>query len=81
MKQYTIIQNRRNRQTEFTGTIEELTQRFSYTLLKGHSWENERGNKKINMHPNTIRSLVTNLNNAESNAAANGDSCVYYTIA
>lgn len=55
------------------GTLEELREAFSYTLKVGQSWEHERGNKKINLHPATIRSLVTNLNNAVSN------SCSHYT--
>ena len=81
MKQYTIIMNRRGRQTTFCGTLEELISKFSYTLETGRSWEHERGNKRINTHPATIRSLVSNLNNAENNAAANGYSGVTYELA
>ena len=57
----------------YEGTLDELRDMFSYTLEKGRSWQHERGNKKINLHPATIRSLVTNLNNAVSN------SCRSYT--
>lgn len=81
MKQYTIIMHRRGRETAFCGTLEELISKFSYTLEVGRSWEHERGNKKINTHPATIRSLVSNLNNAENNAAANGYSGVTYELA
>lgn len=57
----------------YEGTLDELREMFSYTLEKGRSWQHERGNKKINLHPASIRSLVTNLNNAVSN------SCSHYT--
>lgn len=57
----------------YEGTLDELCEMFSYTLEKGRSWQHERGNKKINLHPASIRSLVTNLNNAVSN------SCSHYT--
>ena len=84
MKQYTIKQTRYSfnglREHDYTGTLDELINKFSYTLLKGHSWEHERGNKKINTQPKTIRSLVTNLNNAENNAAANGCSNTSYEL-
>lgn len=78
MKEYTIYCERKGRTTEYTGTIEELTKNFSYTLKKGQSWEFERGNKRINTNPKTIASLITNLNNAENNAARNGYSGTYY---
>ena len=84
MKQYTIRQTRYGhrgiRQRDWTGTLPELIDKFSYTLLKGHGWENQRGNRKINMQPKTIRSLVTNLNNAEDNAARNGYSGTSYEL-
>ena len=53
-------------------TIEEAHDYFMYTLEKGASWEHEKGNKKINLKPKTIKSLISNLNNAVNNAAANG---------
>ena len=84
MKQYTVKQVRYSlngyREHDYTGTLPELIDKFSYTLLKGHSWEHERGNKKISMQPKTIRSLITNLNNAENNAAANGCSNISYEL-
>ena len=70
----------RIREKTWTGTIDELTEIFSYTLLVGESWQHERGNKKINRHPKTIKSLCTNLQNAKDNAARNGYSGYDYRI-
>lgn len=55
-----------------TGTLEELIRIFNYTLEVGASWEHEKGNKKINRNPKTIKSLLSNLQKAKDNAAANG---------
>lgn len=79
MKEYTVIihdRNRRDRET--TGTLEQLIDYFGYTLEKGASWQNEKGNKRIDRHPKTIASLIKNLNNAENNAALNGYSGKWY---
>lgn len=54
------------------GTLEELIKAYGYTLKCGKSWEREKGNSKINTNPKNIKSLVTNLNNAVNNSAANG---------
>ena len=59
-------------------TLEELIEYFSYTLECGVAYQHEKGNKKIDRNPKTIKSLITNLNNAESNSAANGYSSTYY---
>ena len=81
-KQYTIEICRWNgRNRTKTGTLDELIEYFGYTLLKGKSWEHERGNKRINTTPKSARSLVTNLNNAESNRARNGCPNTYYELA
>ena len=69
---YTIYTDRRGRTSSITGTLPELIQAHSYTLDVGASWEQEKGNKKINKAPKTIKSLVTNINNANNNADANG---------
>lgn len=53
-------------------TVAEAVEYYGYDLEKGASWEHERGNKKINRNPKTIKALLTALNNASSNAAANG---------
>ena len=86
MKTYTIREtyaplfSDRIRIHDHTGTLEELTQAFSYTLTVGKSYERERGNRKINLAPKTISSLVNNLNNARDNAARNGYSGYDYRI-
>jgi hypothetical protein len=59
-------------------TVEEAVEYFSYTLECGASWQHEKGNKKINRCPTTIKSLITNLNNAANNTASNGCG-TYYT--
>lgn len=62
-KVYTLIASRSRRydgsivETEYTGTIEELTEVFSYTLLCGNSW-----NPKIERNPKSIKGLVNNIN-------------------
>lgn len=61
-KEYTIIKSRMRYdgtwcESEFTGTLEKLTEDFSYTLLCGNSW-----NPKINRHPKTINGLVNAIN-------------------
>lgn len=54
-----------------SGTIKELTEYFGYTLECGKSWEHEKGNHKISLHPRTIESLVNNVNNAYYNKGRN----------
>lgn len=66
-KEYTIIKYHRGRETEVTGTIEELTEYFSYTLECGASWQNEKGCRKVNKNPKTIKSLINAINNAFDN--------------
>lgn len=58
-------------------TIAEAVEYFGYTLETGASWSHERGNKKINRKPTTIKSLIVNLNNASNNAARNGCGSIY----
>jgi len=73
VKKFQITQtNSRGSVTTYEGTVTELTQMFSYSLECGKSWEYEKGNKKINKQPKTIKSLVTNIYNAKNNSAANG---------
>lgn len=72
-KTFTIKWDRRGEERSTSGTLEELLDYFSYTLETGKSYENEKGNKKINLNPKTIDSLVNQLNNAINNSAANGD--------
>ena len=42
-------------------TIAEAVQYYGYTLEVGASWAHEKGNKKINRYPTTLKSLLTNL--------------------
>ena len=53
-------------------TIAEAVKYYGYTLECGESWQHEKGNKKINRNPKTIKSLITNLNKASNNSARNG---------
>ena len=62
------------------GTLADLREIYAYTLEKGASWAHEKGNRKINRQPKTIGSLITNLFNAENNAAANGNSGADFTF-
>lgn len=59
-------------------TVAKAVEYYGYTLSCGASYSHERGNKKINLNPTTIKSLITNLNNASNNSAANGCG-PYYT--
>jgi len=79
-KEYTIIKNRRGKDTEVTGTIEYLTNYFKYTLETGESWQHEKGNSKINVNPKSGVSLVNNLNKAKTNSAANGAPSEYFRL-
>jgi len=71
---YSITSERNGRERSKSGTLAELIEYYGYTLETGKSYEHERGNSKINLNPKNIESLVQNLNNAKSNAAANGQS-------
>ena len=61
-------------------TIEEAVRHYGYTLSCGAAYAHERGNKKINLAPKTIKSLITNLNNASSNSASNGCGDFYEVV-
>ena len=78
-KIFKIESTRRGRTSSIVGTIAELTQAYSYTLECGKSYEWEKGNKKINMTPKGIKSLVKNIDNASNNSAANGWSDTTYS--
>ena len=60
------------------GTLAELIENHYYTLECGKAYEHERGNRKINMSPKTVKSLCTNLMNAADNSSRNGYSGSYY---
>ena len=66
---------------EIEGTLEYLVKDyFGYTLEVGASWQHEKGNKKVDRNPKSIKALITNLNNAVNNAAANGYAGKYYYL-
>jgi hypothetical protein len=77
-KVHTVHICRRGSENTISGTIKELNEFFRYTLEVGKSYEREEGNNKISLTPNSIGSLIKNLNNAKSNAAANGCPDTYY---
>lgn len=67
-KIYTVITERqRGNDLTQTGTLAELINAYSYTLECGKSYEFERGAKKVNRAPKTIKSLLLALNNAAIN--------------
>jgi len=61
VKTYKINSYHRGRERIVEGTLEYLTDYFGYTLECGNSW-----NKKINRHPSTISSLISNINKSYS---------------
>lgn len=74
-KRYVITHTRPFSGRSYTSrplTIKEAVEYYGYTLECGASWQYEKGNKKINRRPTTIKSLITNLNNASNNSARNG---------
>ena len=79
-KTFIIYSEKRGKENKHEGTLKELISKFSYTLKIGQSWEHEKGNKKININPKGIKSLMTALNNSKSNAVANGNSDTYYFL-
>jgi len=80
VKTYRDEINRRGISSIIERTLPELLEYFSYTLEVGQSWEHEKGNKKINMNPKGVKSLVNNLNKAKENAASNGSPDTYYYV-
>ena len=81
-KIYTVVKtkHRNNSTSEQVGTIAELVEAYGYTLECGASWAHEAGNSKINKLPKTAKSLISNLNRAVNNSAADGYAGVDYAI-
>jgi hypothetical protein len=77
-KLFKVISRRNDRDSEIVGTLDELIDYFSYTLEVGTAYQHEKGNKKIDKNPKTIKSLIKNLNNAGSNASRDGYSRTSY---
>lgn len=48
-------------------TLAEAIKYYSYTLECGDSYYYEKGAKKVNRNPKTVKSLLTSLNNAAHN--------------
>ncbi len=74
-KQYIITKNRFSSGRSYDSKPMELAEAvdyYCYTLETGYLRQGGEGGKKVNLHPKTIKSLITNLNNAASNNAANG---------
>jgi len=61
-------------------TVEEAVDYYGYTLECGASWQHEKGNKKVNRRPTTMKSLIVNLNNASNNTARNGCGDYYEAV-
>ena len=84
-KQYTInttairmMSDSKNYQT--SGTLPELIQYFSYTLECGESYSSNKGCKKVDRNPKTIKGLITSLNNAASNTSVHYQSKFYELV-
>jgi hypothetical protein len=59
-------------------TVAEAVDFFRYTLKQGAA--SSKGGKRVNVTPVTIKGLLTSLNNASSNMAANGCGPSYIAI-
>ncbi len=79
-KLFKVLTHRNGRTRETVETLDELVEGFSYTLECGASYQHEKGNRKINREPKTIKSFITNVNNAVNNSAANGWSSTSYSL-
>lgn len=66
--------------TSTTGNFEELLKIHSSTLNSGAYFSDEKGCKKINTKPKTIKSLVNELNKASFNLCSNVPTNVTYTF-
>ena len=67
-KTATIIKTDKNgRETVVEGTLAELVEYFSYTLLTGNMY-----NKKISKTPKTFKSLLTSLDKAYNEISRGG---------
>jgi hypothetical protein len=58
-------------------SVEEAVNYFGCTLDLGASYENEKGSKKINRYPKTVKGLIDNLNKASKNASKGGPYVVF----
>jgi hypothetical protein len=67
-----IIAHKQSRSTKWVGTVEDLTDAFSYTLKVGAAYASEKGNKKINVKPKTVKALVKELEKSQYNSGNSG---------
>lgn len=65
---YTIVERSRGIRSEFTGTIEELVQRFEGILRAGNFYD-----RKVKRTPRDIRVLITSLNTASEKLFMGGN--------
>lgn len=69
-KIYSVKKLHNDRETVYTGTLDELENNiFGYTLECGHSW-----NSRIPRYPKTIKSLIKALNNSAMECRRYNDS-------
>jgi len=80
VKVYEVVctRSRTGRESATAGTLDQLISYYSYTLECGASYQDEKGNSKINRMPKSISALVVNLNKAVNNSAANGYAGQHY---
>lgn len=53
-------------------TLAEAVEYYSATLASGKALEHERGNRKVNLNPKSIKALLTSLANSSHNR------CLFY---
>ena len=58
-------------------TLAEAIKYYQYTLSAGASYSHERGARKVNTSPKTIKGLISALDNAAQNCGPGG---TYYTF-
>lgn len=69
-KRYIITRSSFHKGTEHKShpmTLSEAVEYYSATLASGKALEHERGNRKVNLKPTTIKALLTSLANSSHN--------------
>lgn len=75
-KQYTIRVSRHGKDDKYvTNTLDKLIGYFSYTLLKGNSWD-----RSINKNPKTAAALVNALNKSNAVSTTHYRNEFYYLV-
>lgn len=71
-----------NKVNTYTGTLEELEDRFNSKLVAGQFAKQKRWKRRANIRPRSIKSLIISLNRAEKNISLYGRVALHvYTIA